>query len=113
MSSRGAEGAAGGTGSSQGAGGGDSRTGPLPEAVDRAVGAVREARRRAAAAEERAKRSDKLLRQFVGGKRDPVALTGRLSELESENAMLRERMEKGRREVDRVLARIRFLENER
>ncbi len=112
MSSQGAEGAPGGAGSAEEAGGEDSRMAPLSQAVDRAVDAVREARRRAAAAEERAKRSDELLRQFVGGKRDPVALAGRLSELEAENEMLRGRMEQGRREVDRVLARIRFLENE-
>ncbi len=112
MSSQGAEDARGGAGPSSGAAGGASRMESLAEAVGRAVEAVREARRRAASAEERARRSDELLRQFVGGERDPVALSGRLSELEAENEMLRARVDKGRREVDRVLARIRFLENE-
>ncbi len=82
----------------------------LAETVGRVAEEVRSARRRAAMAEERAKRSDELLRQFVGGKRDPVALTGRLSELEAENELLRSRIQAGRQEIDRVLARIRFLE---
>lgn len=111
MSSQGAEEARGGGGPR-----GEDRSGrlgtePLSEAVDRAVAAVREWRRRAAAAEDRAKRSDELLRQFVGGESDPAALTRRLAELEAENRQLRARVETGRREVDRVLARIRFLEN--
>lgn len=82
----------------------------LAETIARVTEEVGDARRRAEAAEERAKQSDELLRQFVGGKRDPVALTGRLSELEAENKALRSRMEDGRREIDRVLSRLRFLE---
>jgi len=82
----------------------------LAETVGRVADEIGDARRRAAVAEERAKRSDELLRQFVGGKRDPVALTSRVSELEAENELLRRRLREGRHEIDRVLARIRFLE---
>lgn len=85
--------------------------GEVEKAIDRAVAQIRDLRARLAGAEERARQSDELLREFVGGKQDPAALSRRLAELEEENADLKARIQQGRAGVDQVLAQIQFLEN--
>ena len=53
-----------------------------------------------------------LLRKFTGGEEDPSDLLSRLQRLEDENGVLTERLRKGRDGIQRLLARIRFLEEQ-
>lgn len=85
----------------------------LEKAIDRAIAELREARQMVRQAEERAERSDQLLRQFVDGRQDPAALAERAKELEAQNEDLRDRIQRGREGVDGILASIRFLEDRR
>lgn len=85
----------------------------VEEAVDRALAELRAARVAAKEAEERAKRSDQLMRQLVDGRQDPAALADRVAQLEAENEDLRDRIGRGREAVDGILASIRFLEERR
>jgi chromosome segregation ATPase len=54
-----------------------------------------------------------LLDRMRKGKADPVELQSRLSRMESENRELKGRIEEGREGIDRLLSRLRFLENQR
>lgn len=83
---------------------------PLDVAVARVVAEVRALRRRVQEAEERAERSDDLLREFTEGTQDPAALAAKVTELEKENEALRDRVRRGREGIDQIMARIRFLE---
>ncbi|MCY4572747.1 MAG: hypothetical protein OXF01_08075 [Gemmatimonadetes bacterium] len=85
----------------------------LEEAVDRALVKLRAARDAAKEAEQRAERSDRLMRQLVDGRQDPAALADRVAQLEAENEDLRDRIGRGREAVDGILASIRFLEERR
>jgi hypothetical protein len=53
-----------------------------------------------------------LLKRFTEEGEDPRELTARLRTLESDNAELVSRLRKGKEAVDRLLARIRFLEEQ-
>jgi CHASE3 domain sensor protein len=53
-----------------------------------------------------------LLRKFTEGEEDPARLMTRLRTLESGNQELLDRLQKGKGGVDRLLARIRFLEEQ-
>ena len=56
---------------------------------------------------------DELLRGVTAGEQSPREMIARLHVLEEENRDLRERMFEGRSSVDRLLARIQFLEDQR
>ena len=86
---------------------------PLESAIRRLIGEMRNLRQAAAEAQERARRSDALLREFVEGRQDPAALSRRVAEVEKENESLRGRIERGRERIDQILASIRFLEGRR
>ena len=86
---------------------------PLESAIRRLIGELRDLRRAVAEAHQRAERSDALLRDFVEGRQDPVALSRRMEEVEAENDDLRSRIERGHERIDQILASIRFLENRR
>lgn len=85
----------------------------LELAVGRVVAEVRGLRRRAKEAEERAERIDELLREFSEGSEDPGTLARKVAKLEGENEALRARIRRGREGIDRIMARIRFLEDRR
>jgi predicted nuclease with TOPRIM domain len=68
---------------------------------------------RMALAEERSEELEELLRRFTGHEVEPAQILARLRKLEEENADLRTRLEQGREGVERLLAKIRFLENQR
>ncbi len=53
-----------------------------------------------------------LLRKFTDGEESPTHLIARLQRLEEENKVLLERLQGGRDGVERLLARIRFLEEQ-
>jgi predicted nuclease with TOPRIM domain len=61
---------------------------------------------------ERARDLESLLRKFTAGEEEPGELVARLQRLEDENGVLLERLRKGRDGVQRLLARIRFMEEQ-
>jgi predicted RNase H-like nuclease (RuvC/YqgF family) len=64
-------------------------------------------------AEARVRDLEALLRRFTRGDSDPVSLQRRLAEVEAERDELRGRVQEGREGVERLLSRIRFLEEQR
>jgi hypothetical protein len=67
---------------------------------------------RMALAEEKSEELEELLKRFTGNEVDPGEIVSRVRVLEAENADLRSRLERGREGVERLLAKIRFLENQ-
>lgn len=67
---------------------------------------------RAALAEDKSEDLKELLERFTGSDVDAAELVSRLRQLETENADLRSRLEQGRAGIDRLLAKIRFLESQ-
>ena len=53
-----------------------------------------------------------LLGQFTAGELDPAEIMGHVRTLEEENEVLRRRLRDGKEAVERLLARIRFLEEQ-
>ncbi len=70
-------------------------------------------RRRAVAAEQRARELDATLVQLRSSGDDPLALRRRIQELEEANRELQARLEEGAERVRRLLARTHFLEEEK
>lgn len=85
----------------------------LESSVTRILEEVARLRSRAREAEDRVKDLEGLLRRFTKGDVDPASLQARLAQLESENEDLRERIHEGRAGVERLLSRVRFLEDQR
>ncbi len=69
-------------------------------------------RQRAAAAEKRAGELERALHDVSGGRIDPMALAERARALEHENRELHTRLDHARETVQRLLARVRFSEEE-
>ncbi len=84
----------------------------LETAVARLLERMDGLRERTRAAEARVQDVEELLRRFTRGDDDPARLVERLKATERENADLRARLEQGREGVERLLARIRFLEDQ-
>ena len=84
----------------------------LDEAVGRMMDELELLRGRVRRAEAQARDAQALLRRFSKGDDDPAQQHDRMMALEEENRELRERLEKGREGIERLLARIRFLEEE-
>lgn len=84
--------------------------------VETAVGRLLEEmdllRERTLRAETRVRDVEALLRRFTRGDEDPARLQRRAGELETENDELRARIVEARETVERLLARIRFLEEQ-
>ena len=68
---------------------------------------------RARSAERRVAELEAALRDVASGDLDPVALAAQAEAIERENHTLRERLEQARSAVDRITARLQFLEEER
>lgn len=68
---------------------------------------------RAEEAEAKSEELEEIVRRFTGDEAEAGRLLTRLSDLEEENTDLHGRLEKGRSGVDRLLAKIRFLEGQR
>ena len=51
-----------------------------------------------------------LLKRFTKGDADPATLQATISLLEAENEVMREKIREGREGVERLLSRIRFIE---
>lgn len=63
-------------------------------------------------AEDRVRELKTLLSEFPEGKVDMVSLEKAITRLRDQNAELKGRMAEGREGVERILSRIRFLENQ-
>ena len=65
---------------------------------------------RVALSKDKSEELEELLRRFTGNEVDAGQIIDRLRRLEAENADLRKRIDQSRDGVDRLLAKIRFLE---
>jgi hypothetical protein len=84
----------------------------LDGAVARALAELDQLRRRADASQLRCGELETLLDSFRAGDESPADMKGRLNRLEAENRDLLERIARGREAVERLISRIRFLENQ-
>lgn len=91
---------------------------PPGEALDELEGVVRQVlaqleamTRRAETAEREGAELNETMRRLTGDPDESRNLLSRLSQLEEENDDLRTRLDDGRAGVERLIARIRFLEN--
>lgn len=99
----------------------DARAEPtLPPEVDRLELTVRRLmdehgqwRRRAQRAERRVAELEAALKGVTSGEFDPLALGSQLEAAQRENQALRDRLDQARQTVDRITARLQFLEDER
>lgn len=85
----------------------------LEQAAGRALERLHGLNARALEAEARSAELAELLKRFTADGAEAGRLLTRLSDLEAENADLRRRLDAGREGVDRMLARLRFLEDQR
>lgn len=65
---------------------------------------------RAASAEARSQELEATLASISGDGPDPIELNRRIVELEAENRHLLERLQSARAEIERIMARLQFLE---
>jgi predicted RNase H-like nuclease (RuvC/YqgF family) len=82
----------------------------LTAAVERALERIRELEGRVRDAESRSSELGAMLERFNADEEAPAQMVERLGRLEEENREMKRRLEAGRGAVDRLLARIRFLE---
>lgn len=83
----------------------------LERAVSRALAHLETLEERLAAAEAKGDELTEVVKRFTGDEAEAGRILTRLNTLEEENLDLRQRLEQGREGVDRLLAKIRFLEN--
>ena len=84
----------------------------LETAVADAIERLSSMSQRVRAAEARSAEMSELVTRFTGNEAEAGDLMSRLKRLEDENADLRGRLDSGRAGVERMIARIRFLENQ-
>ncbi|HEX9886612.1 MAG TPA: hypothetical protein VGA70_08995 [Longimicrobiales bacterium] len=85
----------------------------LEAAVTRALSRVAELEEALASAVSRSREMEGLLSAFSADEEAPQRMVARVRRLEAENGHMRERMGLGRESVERLLAKIRFLEEQR
>ncbi|MDH3272649.1 MAG: hypothetical protein OEN56_15030 [Gemmatimonadota bacterium] len=84
----------------------------LEAAIGQLLDRLTTVRDRAEAAEAKNAELAQLVQRFTGNEHEAGQLMTRLKALEDENVELRGRLDRGRDGVDRMIARIRFLENQ-
>lgn len=84
----------------------------LERAVSQLLGHLEEMDERLSASESRSVELGEVVQRFTGEEGEADLILTRLHSLEEENADLRGRLQQGREGVDRLLAKIRFLENQ-
>ena len=82
----------------------------LEEAVDQAIGQLSAMSERIGVVETKNSELTKLVEQLDGDELEAGRIVTQAKQLENENADLRDRLGQGREAVDRLLAKIRFLE---
>ena len=85
----------------------------IEAAVVVAVGEVERLRQEVARMEVQGEELEGLIRGVTSGERSPREMIDRIDILEEENRDLRARLKQGREGVERLLARIRFLEEQK
>ena len=85
--------------------------------LERAVGGLlrrlADVSTRAEEAEDQSEELEELVKRFTGDDAEAGRMLSRLNGLEEENQDLRDRLQKGSAGVDKLLAKIRFLEDQR
>lgn len=84
----------------------------LEGAISQLLERLEHATNRAQIAEARSSELGELVQKFTGDEEEAGRLMTRLKTLEEENTDLRGRLERGRAGVERMIARIRFLESQ-
>lgn len=84
----------------------------LEDAVGELIDRLSATRLRAEQAEAKNAELVDLVQRFTGNEEEAERLMSRLGRLEEENDELRSRLEQGRAGVERMIARIRFLESQ-
>lgn len=84
----------------------------LERAVSELLGHLEAMDERLAASEARGAELGEVVQRFTGDEGEADRILTRLQVLEDENVDLRRRLEQGREGVDKILAKIRFLENQ-
>lgn len=82
----------------------------LEQAVGRALDRVRALERDLEQTRSRNQEVEELLQRMTSGEESPARMAERLQALKSENTDLRERLDEGRTVAERLLARVRYLE---
>ncbi len=85
----------------------------LSDAVERALREIKRLREKASRVESKNTELEELLKGIAGGTQSPAELARDVKTLSKENGDLRARLDQGRESVDRLLTRIRFLEEQR
>ena len=85
----------------------------LEAMVGKALDEISVLRARAEEAEARGAEFEELVKRFTQDEGEASRLLSRLERLEAENADLSSRLERGREGVERLLAKIRFLEEQK
>jgi len=84
----------------------------LERIVDAALRHLGEVTRRAEMAEDRNAEFEALIKRFAGDEGDAGQVLHRLAELEEDNQNMRSRLEAGQVSVDKLIAKIRFMEEQ-
>ena len=85
----------------------------LERIVDAALRHLGEMTRRAEMAEDRNAEFEALIKRFAGDEGDAGQVLHRLAELEEDNENMRSRLEAGQVSVDKLIAKIRFMEEQK
>ena len=85
----------------------------LERTVERGLRAIAQMERALREARERRDEVERLLAQLADGEENPARMQQRIQALTAENTELRRRIDEGREGVERLLARIRVLEEQR
>ena len=85
----------------------------LERIVDAALRHLGEVTRRAEIAEDRNAEFESLIKRFAGDEGDAGQVLHRLAELEEDNENMRSRLEAGQVSVDKLIAKIRFMEEQK
>ena len=85
----------------------------LERIVDAALRHLGEVTRRAEMAEDRNAEFASLIKRFAGDEGDAGQVLHRLAELEEDNENMRSRLEAGQVSVDKLIAKIRFMEEQK
>jgi len=85
----------------------------LNKAVNQALKELKRLREKSTRVESKNVELEELLKGIAAGTQSPAEMARQVKDLSAENGDLRARLDEGRESVDRLLNRIRFLEEQR